>query len=674
MSQRRPRGSLGPADARAADDDFRRRHAKQNKEIILDNAGRKMMIKTLSDDIAVLQIELLEAKERNTRMKQQLERAERSAQRVKAESTRQALDHILSAVPKLRLLRDALGSLTVPTMPPTPPKPILRVSKMKQAVYPTATRPAEAGRQASAAAGLGAVAEGSEADSEDDVERDLVVERTRRPSPQLLSPASSVSSASPSPRKRHSRSRRRRESGLLLRPRSHNHDEAGAELASPTRAMSPAPEALAEEPAAGTRQAALTFPIGAQASRTRSPPKAAKRVVSGPNIRHIAARLGSPEIPDDAAGCLEGTAAANGVAIKPAVVPFTIPNGDGVSTTSAPSAPPIVASVPPLSPSEDDGRHRRARKSICYREPSLNKKMRKPDGLAVDDVLGTRRASAAAELGLGLPSLGANTSNADADADALFSPPAQAGRTLAQAGVRRKSTLYKHIKAEADDDDDGELPVQADEAATPRTVAAPPAARETSTTGVAQAIAPTRTAIAPAFKPAANSARSAALLAVRPAATQAPPAVGTPGIVPFTTAALSASLPAGPSVADATTVATRKQAAPRVSARPPLPSSIAAWDTFKAQPVRVAPAKPAKPAHLAPPDGAGKAAAARAVEAGKGAEGGKDGAAAKLAREVKEARTLTGLQVNGQDGTKMPLANGKGDVTVRRTGRRSMAV
>ncbi|GMK54705.1 hypothetical protein CspeluHIS016_0112910 [Cutaneotrichosporon spelunceum] len=61
------------------------------------------------------------------------------------------------------------------------------------------------------------------------------------------------------------------------------------------------------------------------------------------------------------------------------------------STTSTSPAVSVTSASPALStPAPEDGRSRRARTSVSYKEPSLRTKMRKPDGVSSEEALGLR--------------------------------------------------------------------------------------------------------------------------------------------------------------------------------------------------------------------------------------------------------------------------------------------
>ncbi|BEI88034.1 uncharacterized protein CcaverHIS019_0107520 [Cutaneotrichosporon cavernicola] len=102
MAARRTRRSSGltslgimdqdQEDHLAEFDSFRRRHARQNREIITENITRKGLIRSLQDQVSSLQADLLSARRQNAALTRQLACFRDDAA---------ALDAIIEAVPKL---------------------------------------------------------------------------------------------------------------------------------------------------------------------------------------------------------------------------------------------------------------------------------------------------------------------------------------------------------------------------------------------------------------------------------------------------------------------------------------------------------------------------------------------------------------------------------------------
>nr|KIR44198.1 hypothetical protein I312_06597 [Cryptococcus bacillisporus CA1280] len=382
MSQRQGRRSTGPAplpqqtsqDRRDQGfveqqkfDDFRRRHREQNKDIILDNVERKKIIKTLQDEISILQNELLDMRRRNMALKSRVKKMERENSRLGGADVLKALDHLLAAAPALYSLRQSLSSL--PTPPPS--ASYKQASNTRPTLTfignPTATWPAANGKQRQ---DLGAVMESEEGEWMDDRrvtsrsrgrgrQTDVgSIAASRLPRPKTpVSPARS--SVSPSPKKvtsaRKVSTKRRRESGLLS-----------------TRPRSCSPEMVNEQGLVVDEE-----PVGETSEWEEGPVVEMK--------------------PDEALALVQeedqvefsGQGKEKTIEAKAEVGEVNKPEPDYLVAESEPSRPSDSTITDNTEP-EGRGRGRRARASvISYKEPSLVKKMRKPDGIQTQDVIKT---------------------------------------------------------------------------------------------------------------------------------------------------------------------------------------------------------------------------------------------------------------------------------------------
>ncbi|KIR58041.1 hypothetical protein I314_06006 [Cryptococcus bacillisporus CA1873] len=382
MSQRQGRRSTGPAplpqqtsqDRRDQGfveqqkfDDFRRRHREQNKDIILDNVERKKIIKTLQDEISILQNELLDMRRRNMALKSRVKKMERENSRLGGADVLKALDHLLAAAPALYSLRQSLSSL--PTPPPS--ASYKQASNTRPTLTfignPTATWPAANGKQRQ---DLGAVMESEEGEWMDDRrvtsrsrgrgrQTDVgSIAASRLPRPKTpVSPARS--SVSPSPKKvtsaRKVSTKRRRESGLLS-----------------TRPRSCSPEMVNEQGLVVDEE-----PVGETSEWEEGPVVEMK--------------------PDEALALVQeedqvefsGQGKEKTIEAEAEVGEVNKPEPDYLVAESEPSRPSDSTITDNTEP-EGRGRGRRARASvISYKEPSLVKKMRKPDGIQTQDVIKT---------------------------------------------------------------------------------------------------------------------------------------------------------------------------------------------------------------------------------------------------------------------------------------------
>ncbi|WVF66721.1 hypothetical protein IAT40_001463 [Kwoniella sp. CBS 6097] len=517
MSQRQGRRSLGLAPLVSPNDgptelqkfeDFRRKHSKQNKEIIMENINRKAIIKGLQNDIAVLHNELVEVRQANMVLQAQVKRMQREAGKMGDQHVRDALDQLITALPALRQLRDTLHVIQpISSQPHSQSSSSNRPSVLNPVENTYATRPAEMARQIH---GLWDLAEGSEQESEvGEMERVLVrhtkgrssesgsVSASRSPrrhtakayvednSSPLSSPAKS---ASPSPKKHSTgprKQRRRRESGLLSLPQ---------QVETRTR-RSPSP--LVQE---GSRVADHEQTLKQELEQEQEQEQVDSEWEEG----------GALEIqPEEAAALVSAgddiSMPSDGVvltsSVKETEVLDTIKevtsseSGSGSSRTHGQSGLTELSdqALAEISNADEQAglRGRRARGSVNYKEPSLNKKMRKPDGVSAEETLKpVSRKSAGSSSRPGTPKKGG-------DQDSSSSSPAppvpplpldmvsvsagltstttstssssssfMAKATLArQSGVRRKSTLptkssmtrrkpSNYLEVEGSDDDD----------------------------------------------------------------------------------------------------------------------------------------------------------------------------------------------------------------------------
>ncbi|WOO78939.1 uncharacterized protein LOC62_02G002478 [Vanrija pseudolonga] len=391
MSQRRSRRSFGPPDTSeggsgAGDatttqlqqfDDFRRRHSRQNREIISENITRKGSMNNLQGQIAELKVELLEVQQANRFLRKQVQKAHKESMLLKSQETRDALDAVLAAVPALLQLRAALNKLPAP-------QPVAGPSSLPYKHdfgNPTATRPAATAAEYHE---LEILAEASETETPP---RSQGRRKSRgRPSPSkngtygspspkvdrrqvYLDPSSPVTSPSPkrsTPKK--DRQRRRRESGLLPQPPTVSPAE-----------MSPLSEPPSESPLWEAQSR-----LEEQAVEQAVTPTSKRRDTSshiaaskGKNLTADLAAIGKERVPLG-----ERTRAGNTPAADLGKPLPKMPSTKSARGSTPPPPPPAreraSSTPPPTSPSadEDGGRMRRVRKSVNYKEPSLKDKMR----------------------------------------------------------------------------------------------------------------------------------------------------------------------------------------------------------------------------------------------------------------------------------------------------------
>ncbi|WVQ83533.1 hypothetical protein IAT38_005674 [Cryptococcus sp. DSM 104549] len=376
-------------------DDFRRRHREQNKDIIIDNVDRKKTIKLLQDEIAFLQGELLDVRQSNLSLKAKVKRMERDNGRIGGQAVLEALDHLLAAAPALVSLRESLASL--PRQPPkaasTAKPPVLSLVG-----NPTATNPAARGRQRH---GLGAVMEGHGSEEDEDGEwidgrKVAWKSRGRRTdvgsiaasrSPRPKTPVSpSRSSVSPSPKKiqvpsarKFTHVKRRRESALLPpRPRSTSPEDAVSipRKAEPTEKGK---EKMVVDEAVGEVQEEDGVGESSEWDEgvvVEMKPDEAMALVEEAVEEEEEEQEALPAVKPPSKG--KGKA----VALDSAAEIVEPEGGSEPSRASSSSAPSSDSAA------EGAGRGRRARGSVVsYKEPSLVKKMRKPDGIQAEEIL-----------------------------------------------------------------------------------------------------------------------------------------------------------------------------------------------------------------------------------------------------------------------------------------------
>ncbi|WVQ63007.1 uncharacterized protein L199_001156 [Kwoniella botswanensis] len=380
-------------------EDFRRRHSKQNKDIILDNVSRKSMIKGLQDDIAALHTELLEVRQANLILQAKIKRVQKDANKNilggNGSQVFEALNQLISAFPALEQLRDNLSTTTAlqedEDGSQRKGKGGMGNGWVVENTY--ATRPAEVARQNH---GLWSLVEASENGSESEREQQdsrkskvkqkarhtgvgsIANSRSPRRSTQSPivtyveinspSPSSSRKSVSPSPRKAkqhivgEKKQRRRRESGLITIPPK-----------SPS--PSPSPNPLMHED------------VG-EASEWEEG-KAIELSPSDTNLNE------DVSMPQDILN-LAPSATGSGSGLREVELMDTIrevsSSDSGSGSSSSRQRPSTGLPVPSeeLGNVEQEGgigRGRRSRSSVNYKEPSLSKKMRKPDGISTEEVL-----------------------------------------------------------------------------------------------------------------------------------------------------------------------------------------------------------------------------------------------------------------------------------------------
>ncbi|WWC98886.1 hypothetical protein V866_005780 [Kwoniella sp. B9012] len=380
-------------------EDFRRRHSKQNKDIILDNVSRKSMIKGLQDDIAALHTELLEVRQANLILQAKIKRVQKDANKNilggNGSQVFEALNQLISAFPALKQLRDNLWTTTALQEDEDGSQKQGRGGMGNGWVVENtyATRPAEVARQNH---GLWSLVEASENGSESEREQQdsrkskvkqkarhtgvgsIANSRSPRRSTQSPivtyveinspSPSSSRISVSPSPRKAkqhivgEKKQRRRRESGLITIPPK-----------SPS--PSPSPNPLVDED------------VG-EASEWEE----GKAIELSPSDTNLNENISMPQdILNSAPSATRSESGSREVELMDTIREVSS-SDSGSGSSSSRQRPSTGLPVPSeeLGNVEEEGgigRGRRSRSSVNYKEPSLSKKMRKPDGISTEEVL-----------------------------------------------------------------------------------------------------------------------------------------------------------------------------------------------------------------------------------------------------------------------------------------------
>ncbi|OCF78350.1 hypothetical protein I204_00288 [Kwoniella mangroviensis CBS 8886] len=431
------RGDAGLTEAQKFED-FRRRHSKQNKDIILDNVSRKSMIKGLQDDIAAFHTELLEVRQANLVLQAKMKKAQRDANQSllggNASQIYEALNTLVSAFPALKQLRDHISTTTSIQENEGDGHGMRKGNRslgndwVVENTY--ATRPAEVARQNH---GLWSLVEASENGSESEREQQdtrkskvkqkaLVVQsnshslivhqcessssplklcktdakhlrfansrhtgvgsiansRSPRRSTQSPivtyveinspSPSSSRNSLSPSPRKAkqhiagEKKQRRRRESGLITIPPK-----------SPSPSLSP--NILVHEDVGEASEweegKAMELSLS-DTNLTEDIPMPQDILNSAPSA--TGSGSGSTEV--ELMDTIREVSSSD--------------SGSGSSSSRQEPSTGLPLSSKELGNVQEEGgigRGRRSRSGVNYKEPSLSKKMRKPDGISTEEVL-----------------------------------------------------------------------------------------------------------------------------------------------------------------------------------------------------------------------------------------------------------------------------------------------
>lgn len=311
-------------------------------------------MRNLQDQIEELQAEVLQVRAENSRLHDQVKRMQKESARLRNDAAREALSNILAAVPALTQLKQSLDTLA-------PHKPISRPNGQltdRTFINPMATRPAAS---AAESVGLGILDEVSEP-SDSPMRR-----RKSSPFKYPVLKKSAYGSPKRSPKRTPPR-KRRRESGLLPRPASPDSDSPlSSPEPEPPAELEPMPEA--EESAWDEGSSVLEFqPEAIIVDSGAVTPTPTNRL--GVKVKDIAAHLASIDIDKEAERA------------TPEVELELDAGADLGASASSRDSEPIE---------EEGGRSRRTRTSVSYKEPSLRKKMRKPDGVGVEDVLGGKR-------------------------------------------------------------------------------------------------------------------------------------------------------------------------------------------------------------------------------------------------------------------------------------------
>lgn len=318
-------------------------------------------MRNLQDQIEELQAEVLQVRRENSRLHDRVKRMQKESARLRNDAAREALANILDAVPALSQLKQSLDALA-------PHKPITRPNGQlteRTFINPMATRPAAS---AAETVGLGIL--------DEELEPSDSPMRRRKSSPFKQFPVlkkSAYSSPKRSPKRTPPR-KRRRESGLLPRPASPDSDSSlSSPEPEPAAELEPTPEA--EESTWDEGSSVLEYrPAPLIEDSGAVTPTPSNRL--GVKVKDIAAHLASIDIDRESERATPEAETALALALE---LEAGADLADLGASASSRESEPIE---------EEGGRSRRTRSSVSYKEPSLRKKMRKPDGVGVEDVLG----------------------------------------------------------------------------------------------------------------------------------------------------------------------------------------------------------------------------------------------------------------------------------------------
>lgn len=438
-----PEKKNAPLSQQQQFDDFRRRHSKQNKEIITDNINRKAQMTGMQAEIDALQLELLEVRQANMAIQAHLRKMQRQDANARSQAVKDAINQVLAIVPALQQLQQSLpqggSTAAVPGLPRVDQPNFLRNMGMT-----IATRPAA---QFSQTVGLAPLNEIGELEIEDRLRFDVITQR-RKSKGRRSGTGSRPGSRSPVPK------------GLrdVLDPPLDDVSSPSSSSSSPVAPLSPAP-VKHDKKAKRRRESGLLRPVNEAKTPERTTEAAAdtSQWDEGEVVQLT---------PEDAAVMLGSEDAASsgvGLATRNAVEHADAPQTAAQMTVDADLAQREFADG-----AEDEGRVRRARRSVNYKEPNLHKKMRKPDGVSVEETLrGSSRASMSAHTVSGLlsPPLSSRSESPEPNTDMPLSlsqalqgsiPQRSAKYAPRMDAMRRKSVLPKFVApvTEEDDDDD----------------------------------------------------------------------------------------------------------------------------------------------------------------------------------------------------------------------------
>ncbi|WWC87556.1 uncharacterized protein L201_002446 [Kwoniella dendrophila CBS 6074] len=430
MAQRQGRRSLGLAPLPGISEggtltdtqkfeDFRRRHSKQNKEIILDNVTRKTMIKGLQDDIAKLHVELIEIRQANLILQAKLKKAQKknrflSQNNKNDKQIYEVLNTLILAFPALKQLRDSFNPETRQQDDVEIDTNIIPMKRNGDIILDNqventyATRPAEIARQNHGLCSLIETGEhaSSNGSNEDDVKtikkklkgrhtgmgsiansrspkRSILSQPvipelkpstcvgSNSPSPSRLRSRSRSLSASPSPKKQLSKStsssngkqqRKRRESGLIT-----------------ILARSPSPQ---PQPQIQENEPMIESPLVGEDMEELSEWEEGKAIE--------VENLSNEDIPmpqDLPSSAFTASTQSKDIELMDTIKEVNSSESGSGSSRQAESSSTALTVEKATTEEEGAVRGRRSRSSVNYKEPSLSKKMRKPDGISTEEVL-----------------------------------------------------------------------------------------------------------------------------------------------------------------------------------------------------------------------------------------------------------------------------------------------